>query len=244
MTGKKSLGEQNYDQFADRYAEMAETKPHNADYNFPAVISLLANMAGVTVLDAGCGPGFFTQWLLEQGARVTAFDVTHRMVEIAQERVGHRATVIRHDLHDRLDFAANEAFDWVICSLVLDYIEDWSPVLAEFARVLKRKGKLVFSAGHPFGDYLWLKYRHNHQVSYFDTEEFSAPWKGFGEPWPVIRSFRRPLNQILNPVIASGLVIDYLLEPLPTQAYKDKDPAGYEKLHQEPGFICIRAVKP
>ncbi|MCB0197069.1 MAG: class I SAM-dependent methyltransferase [Anaerolineae bacterium] len=244
MTTEKSLGEQNYNQFADRYAEMAETKPHNADYNFPAVISLLDNMAGAAVLDAGCGPGFFTQWLLEQGAQVTAFDVTPRMVEITQEKVGNRATVLRHDLHEPLDFAADESFDWVICPLVLDYIEDWSPVLAEFARVLKRKGILVFSIGHPFGDYLWLKYRRNHEVSYFDREEMATPWKGFGEPWPVIRFFRRPLNQILNPVIEAGLVLDYILEPLPTQSYKDKDPEGYEKLHQEPGFICIRAVKP
>ncbi|HMQ56333.1 MAG TPA: SAM-dependent methyltransferase, partial [Anaerolineae bacterium] len=63
-SGKISLGEQNYNQFADRYAAIAETKPHNADYNFPAIISLLTDVSGATVLDAGCGPGFFTRWLL------------------------------------------------------------------------------------------------------------------------------------------------------------------------------------
>ncbi|RMF02465.1 MAG: class I SAM-dependent methyltransferase [Chloroflexi bacterium] len=241
---KTSLGEQNYSQFADRYAEIAKTKPHNADYNFPAVVSLLTDVTGTTVLDAGCGPGFFTQWLLEQGANVIACDVTERMVEITQEKVGHRATVIRHDLYDPLEFAANETFDWIICPLVLDYIEDWSPVFAEFARVLKSKGKLVFAAGHPVGDYLWLKYRQNYQTNYFDVEEFATPWKRFGEPQPVIRFFRRPLNQILNPLIGSGLLLDDVLEPLPAQSFKDKDPAGYVKLHQEPGFICLRAVKP
>lgn len=34
----KSLGEQNYEQFARRYAEAAETKPHNAYYDRPAVV--------------------------------------------------------------------------------------------------------------------------------------------------------------------------------------------------------------
>lgn len=43
--------------------------------NFP--ISLLADVSGAAVLDAGCGPGFFTQWLLDQGAQVTAFDVSN-----------------------------------------------------------------------------------------------------------------------------------------------------------------------
>lgn len=243
-TQNRSLGEQNYSEFADRYAEVAETKPHNADYNFPAVISLLTGVDGATVLDAGCGPGFFTRWLLEQGATVVACDVTERMVEITREKVGRRATVLRHDLRDPLEFAPSETFDWVICPLVLDYIEDWGPVFAEFARVLKRKGKLVFSVGHPFGDYLWLKYQRNHPVNYFDVEEVSAPWKGFGKPYPVIRFFRRPLNQMFNPLIRSGLVLDDVFEPLPTRKYRDKDPEAYEKLHQEPGFICIRAVKP
>ena len=195
-------------------------------------------------MDAGCGPGFFTRWLLDQGARVTAFDVTGRMVELTQARVGARATVLRHDLPEPLDFAADESFDWIICPLVLDYIEEWQPVLAEFTRVLKHGGGLVFSTGHPFGDYQWLKERRGLEVNYFESELVSAPWKGFGEPYPVIHFYRRPLQQVINPLLEAGLRLDYLLEPLPTEQYRRKDPENYQKLLKEPGFICIRARKP
>ena len=182
MTNKKSIGEENYDQFADRYAEKARTKAENADYNFPAVTSLIEDVAGTRVLDAGCGYGIFTEWLLQRQAEVVAFDVTQRMVEMTQEAVGDRATVLRHDLHDPLNFAETESFDWVICPLVLDYIEDWQAVFTEFARVLKSGGKFVFSSGHPFGDYLWLQRRYDKEVRYFETEKITTHWGGFGEP--------------------------------------------------------------
>jgi hypothetical protein len=40
----KSLGEKNYEQFAQRYAAKVETKAHNAYYERPATLSLLPNV--------------------------------------------------------------------------------------------------------------------------------------------------------------------------------------------------------
>ncbi|MBV8887170.1 MAG: hypothetical protein JO235_24685 [Chroococcidiopsidaceae cyanobacterium CP_BM_RX_35] len=50
---QKSLGEQNYEQFAERYAAGVETKAHNAYYERPATLSLLPEVQGLQVLDAG-----------------------------------------------------------------------------------------------------------------------------------------------------------------------------------------------
>src|ERR671932_2590588 len=84
---KKSLGEQNYEAFAERYAAAVETKAHNVYYERPATLSLLPNVQGVRVLDAGCGPGIYTEWLLLHGAQVVACDVTPKMLEITQRRI-------------------------------------------------------------------------------------------------------------------------------------------------------------
>lgn len=240
MMTEKTIGEQNYEQFAEQYAKQIPTKPHNAFYDRPAVQSLLPDVAGLRVLDAGCGPGLYTEWLLEQGASVVAFDVTPAMVRLTQERVGEHAKVFRADIMQPFDFAKDNSFDLVICPLVLDYVEDWLPVFQEFYRVLKPNGILVFSSGHPASDF-FLYYPDN---CYFEVEPTVMQWSGFGEPKPTIKSYRRPLSAILNPLVQSGLSLDHLLEPTPTEHFKNQDPETYAELLRRPGFICIRAKKP
>lgn len=235
----KSLGEQNYEQFADRYAEMAPTKPHNAYYERPATLSLLPDLAGKRVLDAGCGPGDYAAWLLEHGAEVVAFDVTPDFVEITHNRVGDQATVLRADLNQPLDFADDEEFDVVVCPLVLDYLENWGAVFGEFFRVLRKGGTLVFSCGNPVGDFLLVP-----DGCYFDIELFEMQWGGFGTPKPTIRSYRRSLSDIINPLIRAGFYLDELLEPRPTLDFKAADPKDYEQLMRQPGFLCVKATKP
>ena len=62
------IANQAYDQMAEAYARKVDTKPHNAYYDRPAVQSLLPDLTGKTVLDAACGTGVYTEWLLAQAA--------------------------------------------------------------------------------------------------------------------------------------------------------------------------------
>jgi SAM-dependent methyltransferase len=238
------LGRRNYEQFAERYAEMAPTKPHNAYYDRPAVIGLLPEVHGKRVLDAGCGPGIYAEELLAQGAEVVAFDVTPEFVALATERLGGRATVLEADLEEPLDFAGDGEFDVVVCPLVLDYVEDWSAPLSEFHRVLKPGGVLVFSCGHPAMDWRLVSERGLVEGSYFDIEQYTMPWEGFGQPYPLVTEYRRPLEAVINSVIDAGLTIDRVVEPRPTEEFRAVDPERYAKLMREPGFLCTRAVKP
>lgn len=57
----QSIGREAYDEFAERYAEAVTTKPHNALYERLATISLLGDVNGLHVLDAGCGPGICSE---------------------------------------------------------------------------------------------------------------------------------------------------------------------------------------
>lgn len=239
-----SLGEQNYQEFAERYAAAISTKPHNAYYERPATLSLLPNVTQLRVLDAGCGPGIYTQWLLDRGAEVVACDVTPKMVDITRQRVGDLAEVYCADLDQPLSFAGDAQFDLVICPLVLDYLLDWYPVFREFFRVLKPGGILVFSCGHPTADFIYSQEQKGDGANYFEVEDFVMEWRLFGKPYPVIQSYRRPLQAILNPLIEAGLVLDKVLEPQPTDSFQVADAQGYEQLMRSPGFICVRSHKP
>ena len=244
MTHSKPVGQRNYEQFARRYAALALTKPHNALYERPATLSLLPDVAGKRVLDAGCGPGICAEELLRRGADVLAVDVTPEMVELARDRVGSRARVLRADLERPLDFAADAEFDVVLCALMLDYVEDWGALFAEFHRVLVPGGTLVYSHGHPMSDYRVVRSECDPESRYFDLEPFALEWGGFGEPRPLVRSFRRPLAAMLNPLLDAGLVLDRVLEPLPVDECRRVAPEEYEQLMAEPCFLCVRARKP
>lgn len=244
----KSLGEQNYSNFARRYADLVPTKPHNAYYDRPAVLSMLPDVAGKRVLDAGCGPGIYTEILLEKGADVVAFDVTPEFVEITRERVGDRAQVLQANLNEPLTFADDASFDVVLAPLVLDYLPDLAPVYAEIARVLVPGGYLVFSASEPHCLWEYLNRRiipdSDRDWSYFETTIFTSRWSGFGEPAPEITSYHRPLSAFLNPLTKNGLYLDELLEPQPIPKFAEHDPKRYERLMRHPFFMVVRAQKP
>ena len=91
-------GQAMYERFAGEYAEHAATGSYNALYDRPAVLELAGPVPGLRVLDAGCGPGLYTQELLARGARVTAFHQSPSLVHLARDRVGTAAVVRVHDL--------------------------------------------------------------------------------------------------------------------------------------------------
>lgn len=240
MTPKKvkPVAQEAYDALAEAYAERIDTKPHNAYYERPATLSLLPDVNGKLVLDAGCGPGVYAEWLVSHGADVVAIDANEKMVGLAKQRLGDKVPVLQANLESPLDFLADASFDIIICPLVMDYIKDWKSTFLEFHRVLKVGGDLVFSMEHPY-----MKYATHHLMSnYFKVERVEYVWRGFGEPVRV-PSYRRPMSAVINPLLKVGFILEQILEPLPTQEFKDEDPEEYEELMRSPGFMCVRAVK-
>jgi SAM-dependent methyltransferase len=240
MPPKKSkpLAQDAYDALAEAYAERIDTKAYNAYYERPATLSLLPDVHGKRVLDAGCGPGVYTEWLIDHGAEVLAVDGNPKMVRLAQQRLGDKARVRQANLEAPLDFLPAACFDIILSPLVLDYLRDWSAVFAEFHRLLKSPGWLVFSFGHPFTEFDIRRETSNyHQVELVDYT-----WTGFGLRINM-PSYRRPLAEVVNPLLAAGFILDKLLEPLPTEEFKQADPEDYEKLMRNPGFMCLRALK-
>jgi SAM-dependent methyltransferase len=228
-----------YSRLADAYGARIDTKAHNAYYDRPAVISLLPPVEGKQVLDAGCGPGVYAEWLVAQGAEVVGVDVCPRMVELARLRLGDRAAVIEGDLGRPLDFFPAASFDLVLSALALDYVRDWDAAFREFFRVLRDGGHLVFSVEHPSDVY----YDHHPHGNYFEVERVEYEWRGLGT---TVRmpSYRRPLQAMLGPLLGAGFVLKRLLEPQPVPEFKEQEPRDYEKLMRQPGFICFRARKP
>ena len=235
MPSRRPLAYDAYETLAGAYAARIETKPHNAYYERPATLSLLPPVAGMQGLDAGCGPGVYTEWLVRHGARVVAVDASPRMIALARARVEDGAEFHEADLEGGLPFLQDHTFDLVVAPLVMDYIADWTEVFVSFRRVLKPGGTLVFSAGHPSFDALYFG-----TARYFDTEQVSCVWRGFGID-VTVPSYRRPLAAVINSIVGAGFEVVRVLEPRPTDAFRLADPERYERLCRHPAFICVKA---
>jgi SAM-dependent methyltransferase len=223
---------------ADAFAALAPDSPYNAHYERPAMLAMLPSVAGMRVLDAGCGPGIYTEWLAERGATVVGLDVTERMVELARARLGGRATFHVADLGEPLTMLEDGGFDLVLSPLAIDYVRDWHALFAEFRRVLRPGGLLVFSAVHPADEF----YRLHPDGSYFDVELVALPFN-----WPEhgvhvsVPYYRRPLAAMIDPLLANGFALEQLVEPRPAPGFAERHPERYPELMRRPAFLCIRA---
>lgn len=124
----------DYDSFAEAYTTETEDNLINGYYNRPAILVLAGDVAGRRILDAGCGSGPLMAALRDRGAIVTGFDRSTSMLELARRRLGDDADLQVADLSSPLPFP-DSAFDDVIASLVLHYLQDWGAALTELRRV-------------------------------------------------------------------------------------------------------------
>lgn len=228
---------QTYDRLGEAYARGIEDNAYNAHYERPATISLLPDVRGRRVLDAGCGPGAYVAWLADRGAQITACDISPKMVALARSRLQDRGRVFEHDLSAPLHFAQDKQFDVILSSLALHYLEDWPATLREFHRVLSPQGCLVVSIHHPLRDFSLSP-----TGDYFSVERLEEVWRTFGAPMPV-RFFRRPLGQVFADFAAAGFRVDKVVEPFPTEECRRRFPSDYERLSRTPFFLCLRFVK-
>jgi SAM-dependent methyltransferase len=232
---KKPIAYDAYQSLADHYAAAIDTKPHNAYYERPAMVALWPELKDKYVLDAGCGPGVYSQLLRERGSKVTSIDVSDRMIELARQRLGPDADLRIVDMTQPLVAFSNETFDFVNAPLCLDYIQDWRALFFEFKRILKPNGLLQFSCGHPAFDAEYFETQ-----DYFSVEQVQCTWKGFGKH-VVMPSFRRSLQEIVMPLVDAGMQIEKLVEPLPTDEFRRADPKRYATLMHRPGFLIVQA---
>ncbi|MFI8239304.1 class I SAM-dependent methyltransferase [Streptomyces sp. NPDC085866] len=221
----------DYDSFAEAYAAGTENNLVNAYYARPAMLALAGDVAGRRILDAGCGSGPLSAALRDRGAVVTGIDASAGMLALARQRLGDDADLHMVDLSDPLPFA-DGAFDDVVASLVLHYLEDWGPTLAELRRVLRPGGRLIASVDHPFVAYTIQEPR----PDYFATTSYTFDWSFNGQSFPM-RFWRKPLHAMTDAFTTAGFRIAAISEPQPDPAARELFPDGFRDLSTKTTFL-------
>ncbi len=258
MTRLADEGASSWEAIANGWAERIRTR---TEWARPVLLDgphleLVGNVAGASVLDAGCGEGRFARMLAERGAKVSAIDLSTKMIEHALRIESEEPLGVDYQVRDMcaLPFAA-ETFDLVVAYLSIIDVEDYETALSEITRVLKPGGRFIFSLVHPcFSPPVWgweprepgkIPLRDKDRLfrkvdNYFPSTEIRF------RMWPTAPAetinYHRPVSEYAHACRSNGLLIKDIVEPTP-------DPELAERLDylkgefRAPTFMIFECVK-
>jgi len=192
---------------------------------------------GMSVLEVGCGTGYFTQELARSGADVIAIDVSPELLEIAKANCS--APNVRYEIQNACELSyPDTVFDSVVGSSVLHHLEI-EAALHEIYRVLKVDGSVHFTEPNML----------NPQVAI----QKNVPWikRKLGDSPDETAFFRWPLRRVLEQTGYRDIRIDPFdfLHPKTPVALIDRLNALGRLLENVPiisefaGSLYIRALK-
>lgn len=141
-----------YDAHASRWQRRAPSSLSDFTGR-PAVFDLCGDVAGLDILDLGCGEGYCSRELAGRGARaVTGVELSGEMVRLAQAQEDELKQGITYRQGDvtRLD-DADASYDLAVGVFVYNYVTA-AQMLASFRevrRVLRDGARFVFAVPHP-----------------------------------------------------------------------------------------------
>jgi 2-polyprenyl-3-methyl-5-hydroxy-6-metoxy-1,4-benzoquinol methylase len=192
---------------------------------------------GMSVLELGCGTGYFTREVARSGANVVAVDVSPELLEMA--RMDCSATNVRYEIQNACALSyPEEMFDSVVGSSVLHHLEI-KEALREIYRVLKVGGTIYFTEPNML----------NPQIAI----QKNVPWikRKLGDSPDETAFFRWPLRRLLKETGFRDVQIDpfdFLHPKTPSPLVNGLNAFGRFLEHvpvvsEFAGSLYIRAVK-
>ncbi|GAB3305068.1 class I SAM-dependent methyltransferase [Hymenobacter humi] len=121
---------------------------------------VLATVPFSQVLEIGCGTGKNTEWLAAKAAQVTAVDFSAEMLERAKAKSSPANVRFQQaDITQKWNFVAAASADLIICSLILEHIQNLDFVFGQASTALKSGGFFYIGELHPYKQYQGSKAR-------------------------------------------------------------------------------------
>ena len=101
----------------------------------------------MTILDAGCGSGFFSNYFISKGCKVYSLDYSEKALDIARKITQNKAfEYLNRDLLDEsLGFEFKNTFDLIFTDGLFEHFsqEEQEKILKAFITMKKKKGLII-----------------------------------------------------------------------------------------------------
>lgn len=201
------------------------------------------------VMDAGCGNGALTAWLLKHSPKhVVGLDKSRAFLGFARKNIAsENVNFVCGSLLSKKNFEKN-SFDAIYAVGVLDEIKNIAKALSNFHWALKKGGKFDFFVPHPsfaLALYLFEKYSGSKNQKILGVQNYFKPFKATYNtslarvPRPY---FHHKTSEYLNALIFAGFKIEQVCEPQITKEIAEKYPA-YREYIDIPRILIVKTCK-
>lgn len=156
-----------YNKWAHSYDSVAN-KTRDLEKN--AAIRTLNDADFSRTIEIGCGTGKNTVWIAEKAKEVLAVDFSEEMMRNAQEKVTSSKVQFKTaDITQKWNFGSATL---IICSLVLEHIEDVDFVFGQVSETLEPGGCFYLCELHPYKQLQASRARFEHEGELIQLQYF------------------------------------------------------------------------
>lgn len=193
----------------------------------PIQVAMCGDVAGLRLLDIGCGSGYFAREMARRGARVTGVDIAPRMIEHARRYEAASPLGIDYLVGDAAEVAATfepGSFDLVTSCMALQDMPDVPAVLRAVHDVLRSRGRFVASITHPCTDTPFREWQRDDMGHkrclcidrYFDRVAVEYAWRGWDYDFTT-PALHAPLEDWFEWILGAGFQLRAFREPRPSE---------------------------
>ena len=165
------------------------------------IMKLLKNIKSKTILDAGCGYCIYSLMTAERGNKVYAMDIDKDRIKriekmLEEDRELGKKIILKVGSIANIPFKEG-VFDAIICSEVIEHIDEDKKAFEELSRVLKKDGILVLSLPSKSDNNLDTYKKFGHKRAGYSVEDVGRIGERFGLKIEKVYSYEHALGSFL-----------------------------------------------